>query len=122
MAKGKKTGGRVKGTPNKVTAELRAAIAHVVGSTQEDCLGWLKAVAEGEKESEPILDDDGNPVLDENGQPKVEWSWLRRPEPGTALKLWTDLAEFLQPKLARMEHTGKDGEKEIPVKMTVEFV
>src|SRR5690242_2994874 len=105
MAKGRKTGGRTKGTPNKVTGTLKEAIAYVVDSTRGDCLKWLQAVAEGEKESEPILDDEGNPVLDENGEPKLEWSWLRRPEPGTALKLWGDLAEFLQPKLARMEHT-----------------
>lgn len=120
MAKGKKYGGRTKGTPNKVTGALKEAIAHVVDSTKGDCLGWLRAVAEGEKESEPVLDEEGKPVL-ENGEPKLEWSWLRRPEPGTALKLWAELAEFLQPKLARIEHTGEDGNA-IPVKATIEFV
>lgn len=110
MAKGRKTGGGSrKGRPNKATATLKEAITHIVDSTRDDCLKWLQAVAEGERESDPILDDEGNPVLDENGDPKLEWSWLRRPEPGTALKLWTDLAEFLQPKLARTEHTDAQG-------------
>jgi hypothetical protein len=120
MAKGKKTGGRVKGTPNKATATLKEAITHVVDSTRGECLKWLQAVAEGQQESEPILDDEGEPVLDETGKPKLEWSWLRRPEPATALKLWAELAEFLQPKLARTEHTDSEG-KPLPV-VQVTFV
>lgn len=119
MAAGKKTGGRAKGTPNKVTGTLKEAIAHVVDSTSDDCLGWLRAVAEGEKEAEPILDAEGNPELDNKGEPKVEWNWLRRPDPATALKLWGDLSEFLQPKLARTELTGPQGES---LAIAVEFV
>lgn len=117
MAKGKKTGGRTKGVPNKATRDLKEAIAYVVNSTSDRVLGWLERVAEGEKE--PVLGDDGQPELDFEGNPKTEW--LRRPEPGTAVKLWTEMAEFIKPKLARTEHTGEDG-KAIPVKAVIEFV
>jgi hypothetical protein len=113
--------GRPKGSPNKTTGTLKEAIAHVVDSTRDDCLGWLRAVAAGEKEGEPVLDDNGNPVLDDRGEPKMDCSWLRRPEPATALKLWGDLSEFLQPKLARTEHVGDNGGA-IQVKGTIEFV
>lgn len=116
MAKGRKTGGRIKGTPNKATSDLKEAIAHVVNSTSDRVLGWLERVAEGEKE--PVLNDDGQPELDFEGKPKIEW--LRRPEPGTALKLWAEMAEFIKPKLARMEHTDPDG-KPLPV-VQVTFV
>lgn len=103
MARGKKTGGRVAGTANKVTGTLKEAIAHVVDSTRDDCLGWLRAVADGQKEFEPQIGDDGQPMMTDAGEPMGDWSWLRRPEPATALKLWGDLSEFLQPKLARTE-------------------
>lgn len=121
MARGKKTGGRVAGTPNKVTGTLKEAIAHVVDSTREDCLGWLRSVADGQKESEPILDAEGQPVLGKDGQPLLDWNWLRRPDPGMALKLWSDLSEFLQPKLARTEITGEGGGA-VKVEGSLEFV
>lgn len=117
--KGKKTGGRAAGTPNKVTGTLKEAISNVLDSTQGDCLGWLRAVAEGQKEFEPQLDEDGKPVLDAKGKPLGDWNWLRRPDPGMALKLWNDLAEYMQPKLARTELTGPQGEA---LAIAVEFV
>ena len=117
MAKEKRPGVAPKGVPNKATRDLKEAIAYVVNSTSDRVLGWLERVAEGEKE--PVLGDDGQPELDFEGNPKTEW--LRRPEPGTAVKLWTEMAEFIKPKLARTEHTGEDG-KAIPVKAVIEFV
>lgn len=95
--------GRKPGSLNKATTTLKEAISHVVDSTRDDCLGWLRAVAEGQKEFEPELDDAGLPMQDAVGKPLGEWNWLRRPDPGMALKLWGDLSEFLQPKLARTE-------------------
>lgn len=97
---GRKTGGGSrKGCPNKSTVALKDAISHVVSATQDQALGWLQSVAEGEKEYR--FDDAGQPLLDATGEQLFDWA--RRPEPGTALKLWSDLAEFLQPKLARTE-------------------
>ena len=41
-----KTGGRSKGTPNKVTADVCAAIAALAEGNVRNCQGWLDAVAE----------------------------------------------------------------------------
>lgn len=102
----RKVAGRAKGTPNKVTADVRQAIASLLEANTANFSKWLAAVAEGQ--GEPRLNDDGEPILDDKGQPLVEW--LRRPEPGTALKLAMDMAEFHIPKLARTELTGPKGE------------
>jgi len=41
-----KTGGRLKGTPNKVTAQVREAIAHFAEANVGKLQTWLDAVAE----------------------------------------------------------------------------
>lgn len=45
MAKGVKTGGRQKGTPNKTTKEFRQAIADMMQFTGPKMAGWLDQVA-----------------------------------------------------------------------------
>lgn len=45
MAKGVKTGGRAKGTPNRATADVREAIATLLQSNVEHMSGWLTQVA-----------------------------------------------------------------------------
>lgn len=45
MARGKKYGGRVKGTPNVATANARQAIATFVDGNAERLQGWLDAIA-----------------------------------------------------------------------------
>jgi hypothetical protein len=45
MAKGKKTGGRGKGTPNKATADVRAAIAGLLEHAAPRMVAWLDDVA-----------------------------------------------------------------------------
>jgi hypothetical protein len=113
--------GRVAGVPNKATADVREAIASLLQSNVENFSVWLAAVAAGEKEVEPILDGEGQPTFDENGNPAVDVSWLRRPDPGTALKLAMDMAEFHIPKLARTEHVGENGGA-IKIEGVIEFV
>lgn len=78
MAKGRKTGGRQKGTPNKVTREIREAVQRALDAQEEKLGPWFDAVA---------ADD-----------------------PGRALALYGQLAEYVTPKLARKELTGEDGE------------
>jgi len=46
MAKGKKTGGRVKGTPNKVTVDVRRAFADLLTNSIPKLKDWLERVGE----------------------------------------------------------------------------
>ena len=46
MAKGKKTGGRQAGTPNKATLAAREAIARFVDGNADRLQGWLEEIAE----------------------------------------------------------------------------
>jgi hypothetical protein len=46
MAKGKKTGGRQVGTPNKSTQAAREAIAAFVDGNADRLQGWLDQIAE----------------------------------------------------------------------------
>lgn len=48
MAKGVKTGGRTKGTPNRATANAREAIALFVEGNADRLQGWLDQIAEEE--------------------------------------------------------------------------
>lgn len=83
-----KTGGRGKGTPNKVTQEFRDAVKSLLEDNSENLSRWLTLVAEG----------DGT----EKG----------KPDPGRALDLISKLAEYASPKLARIEgHVTPGAEK-----------
>jgi hypothetical protein len=46
MAKGKKTGGRQAGTPNRATQAAREAIAAFVDGNADRLQGWLDQIAE----------------------------------------------------------------------------
>lgn len=50
MARGVKTGGRVRGVPNKATAEAREAIARFVDGNAHRLQDWLDRVAETDPE------------------------------------------------------------------------
>lgn len=69
-----KTGGRVKGTVNKVTREFRSIVQQLIDRNAGNVEAWLEKVAEE--------------------------------DPGRALSLLTNLAEFASPKLQRSEVTG----------------
>ena len=46
MAKGIKTGGRAKNTPNKVTQEIRECYNHLLNNNIDKLQGWLDEVGE----------------------------------------------------------------------------
>jgi hypothetical protein len=50
VAKGKKYGGRVKGTPNVATASAREAIANFVDGNAYRLQGWLDQIAKDDPE------------------------------------------------------------------------
>lgn len=81
-----KIAGRKPGTPNKVTAEARAAIALFVDKNAHKLDAWLCAVADGDPENDI------------------------KPNPAKAFELFQSVVEYHVPKLARTEITGKDGE------------
>jgi hypothetical protein len=94
---GKKTGGRVAGTPNKASTEARQAIASFVDGNAHRLTGWLDQVAQGVKVE--VLDEQGNPVGHEYVVP---------PNPAKAFDMFQSVVEYHIPKLARQEHVGDD--------------
>jgi hypothetical protein len=81
MAKGIKTGGRQKGSINKVNAEFRDTVRMLLDENSQNIAIWLKTVA------------DGDPANDV------------KPNPAKALDIIAGLAEYAAPKLARTEMT-----------------
>jgi hypothetical protein len=75
--------GRPKGSPNRATADVRAAIAVFAEGNAHKLQDWLDRIAEGS---------DGN-----------------RPDPAKAADLYLRAIEYHIPKLARTEVTGQDG-------------
>lgn len=75
--------GRPKGSPNRATADVRAAIAVFAEGNAHKLQDWLDRVAEGS---------DGV-----------------RPDPAKAADLYLRAIEYHIPKLARTEVTGQDG-------------
>jgi hypothetical protein len=80
-------GGRAKGTPNKVTADARAAIAQFVDDNAHRLQKWLDEIADGKQ------DDEGKYIIE--------------PDPEKAFSLFQSVIEYHVPKLARTEHTGE---------------
>lgn len=97
MAKGKKTGGRLPGTPNRVNQEFRETVRALLEDNAENVAKWLKSVAEG---------DPTNDV---------------KPNPAKALDVLAGLAEYAAPKLARTEVVG-DPDAPLQAKVTVEYI
>ena len=86
----KKAGGRSAGTPNKVTAQAREAIAMFVDGNAHRLTEWLDQVANGNEDT--------------------------KPNPAKAFELFQSVVEYHVPKLARTEHTGAD---DGPIEMVV---
>lgn len=86
--------GRVKGVPNHVTRDTRAAIALIAEEKAPQFKRWLERTANGVRERV------------KKGEKAV---WLVKPDPGRAAQIYLSAIEYHIPKLARTEITGKDG-------------
>jgi hypothetical protein len=105
MAEGRKTGGRVAGTPNKATADARQAIAAFVDGNAHRLTEWLDQVAAGVKAQDP-----------ETGEEK----FVVAPNPAKAFDMFQSVVEYHVPKLARTEVVGdKDNPLEVDVHVNV---
>lgn len=81
--KREKTGGRTKGTPNKVNREFRETVRKLLDENADNVGTWITQVAKGHGEN--------------------------KADPAKALDLLAKLAEFAAPKLGRVEHVGNEG-------------
>lgn len=105
MAEGKKTGGRVAGTPNKATADARRAIAEFVDGNAHRLTEWLDKVAEGVKVYDPETESE---------------KYVVPPNPAKAFDMFQSVVEYHVPKLARMEVAGdSDNPLEVDVHVNV---
>lgn len=109
MAQGKKTGGRRKGVPNKVTTVARQAFLATFGKLEGDLEAWIRKTAEG---TEVPLKIGGNVLLGPDGNPLT---FIDGADPAKAADLVIRMAEYHFPKLGRTEVAG-DQDKPIRVK------
>jgi hypothetical protein len=93
MTVGKKSGGRVSGTPNRATSDARQAIASFVDGNAHRLTEWLDRVAEGIKTEDT-----------ETGEEK----YIVAPNPAKAFDMFQSVVEYHIPKLARTEISGSD--------------
>ena len=93
MTVGKKSGGRVSGTPNKATSDARQAIASFVDGNAHRLTSWLDQVANGVSVEDP-----------ETGEEK----YIVPPNPAKAFDMFQSVVEYHIPKLARTEISGSD--------------
>ena len=91
MSVGKKSGGRVSGTPNKATSDARQAIASFVDGNAHRLTEWLDRVANG--------------IVTEDHQTGGE-KYIVAPNPAKAFDIFQSVVEYHIPKLARTELVG----------------
>jgi len=103
MANGRKTGGRNKGTPNRVTSTARQAFLATFGRLEDDLETWIRQTAEGWDEEVTVKG---------KGPDGASLTAIVRKgkDPGKAADLLIRMAEYHFPKLGRTEVTGADGE------------
>lgn len=100
MAIGRKTGGRRKGTPNKVTGAARSAFMATFQRLEPDLETWLQQLANGWDEEVTIQKPGQDPV-----------TMIKRvgKDPGKAADILVRMAEYHFPKLGRQELVGEGG-------------
>ena len=90
----RKTGGRVKGTPNSATIEVRQAKSEFVDGNAHRLTDWLDSVANGVRGVDP--------------ETEAEF-YIVPPNPAKAFDMFQSVVEYHVPKLARMEVSGTPG-------------
>ncbi len=75
--------------------EIRASLQALVDGQTEHLGEWIRQTAQGI----PQTDSNGNVKTDSNGCT----IWLNKPNPEAAVKLVSDLAEYVVPKLSRAD-------------------
>ena len=102
MPRGKKTGGRTKGTPNKHKSSFRVALREYCDSIQVDPHQYMADIIADDSTIVYGLDRDGNPIEGPAAKPELKFNAAK------------ELAQYLEPKLKAIEHSG-NAEKPIVV-------
>lgn len=95
MAKGRKTGGRKKGTPNKVNALAHMAFLAAFQRRIDDLDRWIRETGDGFEAVHFLSDGTKIPYLERN--------------PAKAAEILTRLAEYHFPRKAAVALTDSDG-------------
>ena len=95
MAKGRKTGGRQKGTPNKSTGLGRLVFLAAFERKVADLERWITETGDGFQAIHFLADGTQIPYMEKN--------------PAKAAELLTRLAEYHLPKQAAVQVTGAEG-------------
>ena len=97
-----KTGGRPKGTPNRITAEMKKGFLTAFANLEPEMEDAIRAVMYGGQLSRKLPD----------GTVAVT---MVEPDPLGAVKAVISMADFVFPRIGRTELTGKDGAALLPV-------
>lgn len=94
---GERRGGRKIGDPNKITSDVRKALALVYQGKVDTLAKWIDETAEGFDAVHFLAD--GTEIR------------YKQKNPAKAAELMVRIAEYFVPKLANTQLTGADGEK-----------
>lgn len=89
-------GGRKPGGMNQTTRTMREHVQRIIDKHGPKFVDWIAHMAEGKK----------NTIKE---QERTQQVWAVPPNPDRAMAHIVALAEYVAPKLARIEHTGADG-------------
>lgn len=85
---GERRGGRRKGAPNKVTADVRVAVGAFAQGQSAEFERWVTQTAKGMRQGK---------------------KWVIKPDPGRAADIYLRAIEYHIPKLSRTELAGDAG-------------
>jgi hypothetical protein len=100
MALGRKTGGRTKGVPNKITSEMRVLLAKIVAKQMKELDAMIDETRFGIEIEKQVPAPDGKGTVTVVGRLNAD--------PGKAADLVLRAARFCVPEMARAEVTGID--------------